>query len=426
MSILKPTSFENLNYDVIESIVKYLKDPRDIISLYMVNKNLFKTALAKTIKSVEIESTHRKYKNAYFTHKLFKILPLLECVDVWININNLDDIKYIYKNYTNIKYVKFYFTDIDTSLEDISVYVRNIGLLNNTSCKLCKYLSYSNTETTIWIDNNKFSHNMYENSKYLNIHRNYLEHILIEGISVLSQDYVENIRRIPNLKEISYTECGYLPCTSLQLNRMINSNLFFEKLECIPCTYYYDTDLYPKIKEIDYFTYHLMNSNKIYNNIKTLSLPFYSYYIEDIADVFPNLEEIGVRYIYYVDASAIIRNNNNIHNNNNNNNNRVGNDLVDNNNIDIFLDVSEGSEMRTIMNLSKIYRLNVYMYVIFNCVKAKQMVNRNADMKRKITMNLVGKIEYYLPNSKIYSDFHNIFELGKTKDMWLLNNLNRK
>jgi hypothetical protein len=157
----------------------------------------------------------------------------------------------------------------------------------------------------VWIGNGKIcivnSPDIY---LLLILYRHYIHTILTEANMFMDYDYMELLMEIPNLKTIHYIDCGYYPCTSRELRRMLTINRQVEEIKCIPSSYWYDIDPSLRHGQVDNFVIDLYNDlaerRVTYSSMKKLLIPLHIDDAIDIKVLFPNLEYVGIRYIYNV------------------------------------------------------------------------------------------------------------------------------
>ena len=372
-------SFYYLPIDILAMIAEYLYDPRDLTSLYNSNKWLFHHLIPHCVKFIYINPETTTYIPKYILDRLYNVRSI-RCD---IRIETQEELQEMVTGYPLITEMCLHIsTQLRQSLIQIAAYL----MCNDLDKRYYRLEQYSSSLDTVWIGKGKIAQGTVEDPySFLILYRSYITSILTEGSLFVDGEYVEIVSELPLLNNIYYTDCGYLPCTADQLHLMLNINDSVEKLVCVPCSYYYETDREIKFREIDTFISHLHNSNNNNNYLIDLVLPIYPDDCYGLKEIFPNLTSIGFRFVYSVQ----------------------------------FMD-KHYVNLTEIHTLSWLYKnLTIFVYLSFDTIKIKQLLNRNPEKEMVISEDICKIITKHYPECRIIDMGGNLPSLLLARDNWL-------
>ena len=389
-----------LGLDVIEHIVTYITDPDDLDSLYESDPWLFKNVIPRCVTKL--------YKHPDITYyiygDIFKKYPRLKSIRCDYRIENIEDLDALLVSSIENSCVRIS-SESQMYLLEIIDEMNLTGYLNNRAFRLEQYDPYEDVLEDVWIGRNKFCSDYGYFLPYLDIYKNNIVELLLD-VSVWSNpDHTEVLATLPNLTKIYMLENGYYSYSSVELYSMLTINRNIEHIESLVSDYPYMVDPTDKWNEIEEFLSRFVRHDE-YPNMKTLFLPIDLLDYIYINNSFPNLENIGMRYIHNVYVS-----------------NNKRDDLIEDIIEDIIDDVTDDFE--SYYKLLKGYNnVRIYLYIVFDDIESKQFINRNIELKPIISRRIGEFIESLGTKNNIIDviDMENQEKcVIETVDDWLFN-----
>ena len=377
----------NFNLDIWAIIISYLKDPRDIISLYNTNKYIFSYIIPKLVKEIYINPEI----TVYIPHWVIYKLNNLRSVHCDIRIKDMKELNNIINDFSNIKEMNIRISrKINRTLFNIATFLMCDDHLSIRSYRVEKYNHSNYSVEDIWIGKGKLSHGYTnEANLLLLLYRKEIKSLLTDAFYFDNLEYNRLVSIIPNLVELSYIDCGYRPCTSFQLQLMLISNSNLKELQFIPCDYIYKIDNKTKFEHIDMFVLNLYKNldrnNTVYDKITTLSIPMSVRDTINIKNIFPNLSSIGFRYVVSVS--------------------RINDYKFDITNLDILY--------------FKYDKITIYLYIVFETIEIRQYINRDNDIQQQIYKQVCNILSFRYNRAHIINMNSNLPSHILARDNWL-------
>lgn len=279
-----------LPLDILDYIVSFIHNPKDLENLYKSNKYLFTNIIPRSVKSLWTNPDGMQYFGIEILHKYTKLIN----ARIDIKITNLDDLIVILKLPTLKELCIRVSSIIDMSLIDLVQDLIIDKIVDTKKLRLERWSKVVNETENVWIGENKLCVANNSPFPYLVFAENWVENIIINNGLWLQRDYQLLLRSLPKLKHIGYIDHGYEVCTCRRLIHMITVNTQLESLYVLYSEDMYSIDPKKQWDEIDLFAMTVWD--EVFPNIKKLILPFDPIDTMILATCFPNIKHIAFRW----------------------------------------------------------------------------------------------------------------------------------
>lgn len=370
--------------DIWSIIISYLRDPRDLMSLYNSNRWLFQNIMQKVVKYVYIDPI----ESIYIPDWVLSRLTNLRSIRCDIRVETLIELNNILKKCDSVEEICIRIsTKKEYELLHIVSYLLCDEQLDKRYYRLEEYNFKRYATESIWIGKGKLSNSsISDRISLLILYRSKLKSLLTFNYHFSETTYIEILSLAYHLTDITYTDGGYHSCTSNQLYRMLTVNDNLKNLSYLPFGYDYETDRDTKFSNVDTFVLELHQNGQIYPNLLTLSIPISLTDISIIKNIFPNLLSIGFRYIHSVIA--------------------MGKQELNFNVSDLMY---------------KQYNVTIYFYLSFDSIEIRQQLNRDIEAKSLISNQVCNILSERYPRAIIIDMENKLRPFILTKDNWLFN-----
>ena len=378
-----------LGMDVLAHIVSYINDPRDLKSLYVVDPWLLKNILKRCVTTLYINPEDI----IHVSPSVFNMCPKITSARCDIKFSSIPELKDFLDEYYDVSQICIRISSKNTN--SMFTVLCDLIFSNYIEDNCCYRLERYNTNykllENIWIGKGKLCLSTVNIFSFIYLYNEYLTELMLDSAFWEYDEFLETIKTLPCLKTISYPEYGFYPASNLALYNMLTINDDIKTIKSIPTQYIYEIDNYIIWDEIDAFLISCVG--EVFPKLETLYLPIaYLGYERIIDEIFPNLKNIGFRYICEIkDIDGEIN--------------------LDENSITLFKWIYR-------KYFTKFKKIKVYLYLSFPNIKDRQIINRDPGLERIISL----KISSFLKNYSNNIEVHNTYckkELIRTLDDWL-------
>jgi len=380
-----------LGLDVVANIVKYITDPRDLKSLYKADPWLFVNIFKRCVTKIYIDPEDI----LSVSPTVFNMCPRITSARCVIKFSTIKELKRFLNKYPDLEEACIKLSSRHTnSMFNIICDLFHTDYIDDNCYRIERYNKHHKLFEDVWIGRGKLCLSTVNVFSYLYLCSDYVTEIMVDPSFWEYNDFLMMADNMVYLDTINYPEYGFYPASSIALYNMLTINDYVKAIKSVPTAYIYDIDDELIWDEIDDFI--ISCAGEVFPCIETLYLPIcyigYQYLIEEF---FPNLKNIGIRYVCQVKDI----------------------DIVDR---EIYLPGD------TILLFEHIYenylqrfeKIKVYLYLSFPNNDDRMIINRNPEYKVEISLNITSALNDYKRNIEVYN-MNCKTELIRTLDDWL-------